>query len=220
MSGQEFQGRTKPDGRVLLEETLYTKAAVAASGPDATAESAWVAASQKGDTLAFNRLVLKWERSIYNLSLRMLQNADEAAEATQEVFLSAFKNIGKFRQDAQFSTWLYRIATNHCISRLRRRPHGIQVSLDDRPGRRLTPEELPAVGSHEQEYLRQESCRQVLTALQHLAPEQRAVVELKFFQDQTFEQIALATQTPMSTVKSRLYSGLEMLKDLMAHTNP
>ena len=64
--------------------------------------------------------------------------------------------------------------------------------------------------------MKQESCRQVLAALQHLAPEQRAVVELKFFQDQTFEQIALAMQTPMSTVKSRLYSGLEMLKELMA----
>jgi RNA polymerase sigma-70 factor (ECF subfamily) len=201
-----------------VERTLFKENAVAVQEPDNTAESAWVAASRQGDTLAFNRLVLKWERSIYNLSLRMLQNADEAAEATQEVFMSAFKNVRKFRQDAQFSTWLYRIATNHCISRLRRRPQGVQVSLDERHGAHPALEDLPATHSQEQQYFRQESCRQVLSALQHLTPEQRAIVELKFFQDQTFEQIAAATQIPMSTVKSRLYSGLEVLKVLLAHT--
>ena len=202
-----------------MERTLFKEKAISAQGPDASAESAWVAASRQGDTLAFNRLVLKWERSIYNLNVRMLQDTDEAAEATQEVFMSAFKNIGKFRQDAQFSTWLYRIAANHCISRLRRRPQGVRISLDDQRGARPVIDELPATDSHEKEFFRQESCRQVLTALQHLTPEQRATVELKFFQDQTFEQIAAATQTPMSTVKSRLYSGLEMLKDLLAHAD-
>jgi RNA polymerase sigma-70 factor (ECF subfamily) len=201
----------------ILERTLFKQNAVSAKGSDATAESAWVAASRQGDTQAFNRLVLRWERSIYNLSLRMLQDADEAAEATQEVFMSAFKNIRKFRQDAQFSTWLYRIAANHCISRLRRRPQGVQISLDDQRGRRAALQEMPVDDSHEKEFFRQESHRQVLSALQHLTPEQQAIVELKFFQDQTFEQIASATLTPMSTVKSRLYSGLEMLKDLLAN---
>ena len=86
-------------------------------------------ASQRGDAVSFNRLVLKWERPIYNLSLRMLRDADEAAEATQEVFLLAFKGIRRFRLDAQFSTWLYRIAANHCTSRLRKRPPGVHLSL-------------------------------------------------------------------------------------------
>lgn len=181
-------------------------------------EAAWVAASQRGDSLAFNRLVLKWEKSIYNLSLRMLQNPEEAAEATQEVFLSAFKNIRRFRRDAQFSTWLYRIATNHCISRLRRRPPGIHFSLDDEKQPNPARQSLPARESHEKELLLQESRNQVRSALEHLNPEQRAVVELKFFQDMTFEQIAAITQTPMSTIKSRLYAGLEILKVRLAST--
>jgi RNA polymerase sigma-70 factor, ECF subfamily len=216
MSGQD-SGHWDSPTETNLERTLFKKSRITATGLKDVAESVWVSASQQGDTLAFNRLVLKWEQAIYNLTMRMLQDPDEAAEATQEVFMSAFKNIRKFRQDAQFSTWLYRIAANHCISRLRRRPHGVQISLDDPRGVHPIARDLPAADSHEQEFLRQESCRNVLSALQHLAPEQRAVVELKFYQDLTFEQIAEITQTPMSTVKSRLYSGLGMLKDLLAH---
>src|SRR5436309_2411491 len=96
---------------------------------DTLQENHWVKASQQGDVVAFNRLVLKWEKPIYNLNFRMLQDPDEASEATQEVFLSAFRSIGRFRQTAKFSTWLYRIASNHCVSRLRRRPPGVQYSL-------------------------------------------------------------------------------------------
>ena len=72
--------------------------------PDTDREVAWIAASQHGDAVAFNRLVLKWEKPIYNLALRMLQDSEEAAESAQESFLSAFRNIRRFRSDARFST--------------------------------------------------------------------------------------------------------------------
>jgi len=178
-------------------------------------EAAWVRASQKGDPLAFNRLVLRWEKSIYNLTLRMLQNRDEAAEATQEVFLSAFKSIGRFRVDAKFSTWLYRIAVNHCISRFRRRPPGHHFSLEDQQAEALN-RRLPARESHEQEFLQQEGRSRVRHELTYLSDDQRMAVELKFFQDMTFEEISEITQAPLSTVKSRLYSGLEILKTRLA----
>jgi RNA polymerase sigma-70 factor (ECF subfamily) len=175
-------------------------------------ESTWIAASQQGDGLAFNRLVLRWEKPIFNLALRMLQDMDEAAEATQDVFLSAFKNIRRFRQDARFSTWLYRIAVNHCISRLRRKPPGVHCSLDDpRPGGQAGAG-LPSRESHEQEFLQAESRNRVRLAMERLPPEQRAVVELKFYHDLTFEEIAAIVEAPLSTIKSRLYAGLEILK--------
>ncbi len=79
-------------------------------------ESSWISASQNGDTQAFNRLVLRWERNIYNAALRMLQDREEAAEAAQEIFLLAFKSIRSFRRDSKFSTWLYTIARNYCLS--------------------------------------------------------------------------------------------------------
>ncbi len=181
--------------------------------PENAQENAWVAASQGGDTLAFNRLVLKWERTIYNLALRMLQDPDEAAEATQEVFLSAYTNIRRFRRDSKFSTWLYRIAVNHCITRARRRPQGAHVSMDSDEHGAREADRLRAVGdSQEGDLLRAESRRRVRTALAFLPPEQRVVVELKFLQEQTFEDIASVLQVPLSTIKSRLYAGLDLLK--------
>ncbi len=183
-----------------------------------TQETAWIAAAQRGDPVPFNRLVLKWEKNIYNLNLRILQDPEEAAEATQEVFLSAYKSIRRFRHESKFSTWMYRIAMNHCISRLRRRPPGTQYSLDDTTSAVSAALHLPQRESHEREIMREETRNRVRRALEHLSPEQRAVVELKFFQDLTFEEIASVVRTPLSTVKSRLYSGLEILKVRLGRT--
>jgi RNA polymerase sigma-70 factor (ECF subfamily) len=203
--------------RASVEEVIPHERASNAENPGAAQESAWIAASQRGDVAAFNRLVLRWEKPIYNLSLRMLADPDDADDATQEVFLSAFRNIRRFRHDARFSTWLYRIAVNHCISRLRRRPPGAHYSLDDR-SETAGPilDQLPARHSQEREMLVEESRSRVRRALEHLTPEQRAVVELKFFQELTFEEIAGVVQVPLSTIKSRLYSGLELLKTRLA----
>ena len=181
-------------------------------------EEAWVAASQSGDNLAFNRLVLRWEGRIYNLALRMLQNEDEAAEATQEIFLLAFRNIRRFRRMSRFSTWLYRIAANHCTTHLRQRPVEAHYSLDDENAEGSLDALLPARESHEKELLREEGRKRVISALARLSPEQRIVVELKFFEELTFEEISLAVQAPPSTVKTRLYSGLEILKSRLGQT--
>jgi len=195
----------------------YASSAISRAGDSATPaeqaqENSWVSGSQRGDGLSFNRLVLKWEKNVYNLALRMLQDRDEAAEGTQEIFLLAFKNIRRFRHDSKFSTWLYRIAVNHCITRVRRRPQGIHLSIDG-DGAELRPvEQLMIKESQAGELMRSEQRRRVMDALSHLQAEQQAVIELKFFQEMTFEEIADALGIPLSTIKSRLYSGLEMLK--------
>jgi RNA polymerase sigma-70 factor, ECF subfamily len=98
---------------------------------DQELDSSWVLASQKGDSTAFNRLVLKWEKTVYNIAFRMLRNPEEAEEATQEAFLLAFKHIRRFRNDSKFSTWLYRIVINHCLTCVDHRPQSVHISLDD-----------------------------------------------------------------------------------------
>jgi RNA polymerase sigma-70 factor (ECF subfamily) len=175
-------------------------------------EYAWVSASQRGDVLSFNRLVLKWEKPIYNFALRMLREQEEAAEATQEIFLLAYKGIRRFRRDSRFSTWLYRIAVNHCVTRSRRKPQGIHLSLDEDATGTKSFEQLRIENQQDGELLRSEQRRRVLNALTHLPAEQQAVIDLKFFQEMTFEEIAESLNMPISTVKSRLYSGLEILK--------
>jgi RNA polymerase sigma-70 factor, ECF subfamily len=183
---------------------------------DRAQEDSWVSASQRGDALSFNRLVLKWERTVYNIALRMLQEREEATEATQEIFLLAFKSIRRFRRKARFSTWLYRIALNHCISHVKRRPQGVHLSLDVEENAASPAEQLRVAETQVDELIRSEQRQRMLAALLHLSPEQRAVVELKFFQGMTFEEIAAILEVPLSTIKSRLYTGLELLKIRLA----
>ena len=183
-------------------------------------EAIWIAGSKSGDAASFNHLVLKWERPIYNLALRMLQDADEAAEAAQEVFLRAFKSIRGFRADSAFSTWLYRIAANQCITRLRQRPSQAHYSMDDQEAMKSLAGSLPRRESHEGDLLVEETRVEVRRALTRLPADQRLVVELKFFQDLTFEQIAPIVEAPVSTVKSRFYTGLETLKSRLGRFWP
>jgi len=206
------QGREQIEGVNPRMNSIWGQAGTLPEPADRTQENAWVAASQSGDTLAFNRLVLKWERTIYNVALRMLQDREEAAEASQEIFLLAFRNIRRFRRDSKFSTWLYRIAVNHCISMSRKRPQGAHFSLDASDPGSLPPMQLRTTETQDGELLRAENRNRVRAALAFLPPEQRAVIELKFFQEQTFEDIASVLDVPLSTIKSRLYSGLELLK--------
>ncbi len=201
--------------RVTESGTNSMRCSGALTEPEAMSvsqETAWVVASQEGDAVAFNRLVLKWEKAIYNLALRMLHHPEEAAEVTQEIFFAAYRSINRFRRNARFSTWLYRIAVNHCISRLRRRPPGIHASLDDRASGIDLSGGLNAVASHEAEIIRRDNTRHVRRALGQLDPDQRAVIELKFYQELTFEEISAVLEAPLSTIKSRLYAGLESLK--------
>jgi len=191
-----------------VEDVLESSAGRSASSEAAEQDLLWVRAARNGDHRAFNRLVLKWEQKIYNLVLRTLNDREEAAEVTQEVFLSVFRSLRNFREDARFSTWLYRVAVNHCLTRLRRRPP---------PSHPF--DELPE-GSHqiftrqEQEarIYRRERRRRVLDSLIALSPQQRLVVELKFYQEETFQEISQILGLPESTVKSRFYAALEILK--------
>ena len=179
---------------------------------DQDQENSWVTASQHGDTRAFNRLVLKWEKSVYNVALRILRDREEAAEATQDAFLLAFKNIKRFRKDSKFSTWLYRIIINHCLTQVKQRPPGSHCSLEDETGVENPASQLRITGNQVGNLLEREQRERVMAAVWHLPPEQQAVIELKFFKELTFEEIASVLEVPLSTIKSRLYSGLEMLK--------
>lgn len=207
--------KEKADRMVERTEAFSAAGEGIASSPGKTQEDLWVAASRKGDVQSFNRLVLKWEKTVYNIALRMLQDREEAAEATQEIFLRAYRNIGRFRRDARFSTWIHRIAVNQCISSLRRRPPGIHQSLEDGCSEESAVQ-LQVGETQIDTIVRTEQQRRIYSALSYLTPEQRAAIELKFFRGMTFEDIGAVLETPLSTVKSRIYAGLEILKVRLA----
>jgi RNA polymerase sigma-70 factor (ECF subfamily) len=166
-----------------------------------------------GETDAFSLIVRRWERPIYGLSLRMLGRDEDARDVCQETFLSAFRNLRKFRGDAKFSSWLYRIALNACHSRLRKQNGALERSIDeeDVDGRKYEIADPEAEFLHERLH-RDQRAAMVKRALQALPAEMRQVIIMKEYEELTFAEIAEVLQIPVSTVKSRLYTGLQQMR--------
>jgi RNA polymerase sigma-70 factor, ECF subfamily len=165
-----------------------------------------------GETDAFSLLVRRWERSIYGLSLRMLGRDEDARDVCQETFLAAFRNLRKFRGDAKFSSWLYRIALNACNSRLRKHSVMAEQSIDEEDGDgRIYEIADDGVEDLPERLQRDQRAEMVRKALQALPTEMRQVIIMKEYEELTFAEIAEILQIPVSTVKSRVYTGLQQM---------
>ena len=177
---------------------------------DEMEESDLILRSQEGDLDAFNQLVERNQRAIYNLALRMMGNAPAAEDATQEALLSAFKGIGRFR-GGNFRAWLLRIVANTCRDHLRswrRRP---ATSLDA-----LVLEPERDAPSPEDYALRRELGEEIGKALGTLSADQRLAVILYDIQGLSYEEVALVMNSSLGTVKSRLSRGRARLRLIMA----
>jgi RNA polymerase sigma-70 factor, ECF subfamily len=167
-----------------------------------------------GEPEAFNFLVRRWERQIYGLTLRMLGRDEDARDATQETFLSAYRNLSKFRGEAKFSSWIYRIALNICNTKLRTRRNA--VSLDEQW--EATGFEVAADIEDLSSGIQQEQiAKHVRRALQALPPDMRQVIIMKEYDGLKFAEIAEVLGIPLSTVKTRMYTGLSELRKRLAH---
>lgn len=169
-----------------------------------------VAAMQRGDTRSFTTLVTRYQDKIYGLCLRQLGEPQLAQDVAQDVFLAAYRALPNFRGEARFSTWLYRIAVNHCKNRRlhgRRRHRDAHEPLEgnyadeDGQGRQLPSPEPGADAAQHQ----LEAAKHVHTALASLDDEQRQIVLLRDVDDMDYEQIAEILDVPRGTVKSRLH---------------
>lgn len=169
--------------------------------------------AREGDRYAFNLLVWRWERPIYNLALRYLGSEEDATEVCQEVFVRAYSHLKEFRGDAQFSTWLYRIAINCCHNIARRRKKSREVSLEKTYASSSYLESSGHDHEAEADYYRAQVMTRVAEALQRLPEEQRIVVELRILQDRPVEEVSQILGIPEGTVKSRLFYALKKLRD-------
>ncbi|HEY3120928.1 MAG TPA: sigma-70 family RNA polymerase sigma factor [Vicinamibacteria bacterium] len=166
-----------------------------------------VAASQRGQREAFDRLVQRYQRDVYRLCYRYVNNHHDASDMAQEVFLKAYRAIGSFRGDSSFSTWLYRIAVNTCLNfRAARRPIAEELP-DALPDRRASAAERLE---------REEQARRVREAVSSLPEKQRATVILKIFHDLTHEEVAAIVGASVGTVKANLFHALGNLRKRLA----
>jgi len=160
--------------------------------------------ARRGDVEAYNLLVSRWERRVFNYLLRLVGDREDAFDLSQETFLKAYQNLGKLEEDGRFASWLFRIAHNEAFSLLRRRKPEAELPLQTASGRArygMFPAELSLA---------------VESALARLSDEQREAVLLKVYQGFKFEEMAEVLACPVSTIKSRLYTALDVLKETLA----
>jgi RNA polymerase sigma-70 factor, ECF subfamily len=170
---------------------------------------------RRGEPDAFETLVRTYQDRLYDFCVRMLGDREEAYDLVQDVFVSAHQHLARFREDAKLSTWLYRIAKNHCINRLKylnRRGRGRSEEYGERNEEALAE----ALGSPPGPDAALESAREqarVQWAISRLEPDARMLVALRDIEGLAYEEIVDITELPLGTVKSRLHRAREKLAE-------
>jgi RNA polymerase sigma-70 factor (ECF subfamily) len=157
--------------------------------------------AQRGDVEAFNLLISRWEKRVFNYLLRILQNREDALDLSQDVFLKAYQSLRKLEDPDRFAAWIFRIAHNEAYSLFRKRKPEGDAAGGEPSGRTAGVGVFPI-----------ELSLAVSSALGRLNADQRETVVLKIYQGFKFEEIAEILSCPVSTVKSRLYTALDLLK--------
>ena len=174
---------------------------------------------QAGDLHSFDILVKRWEKRLLNYCYRMVNDITLAEDLRQEVFLRIYRSAKTYRPTAQFSTWLYRIATNLCLDTLAKQQHRKEISMDaylesESEGfddRLIDPSDAP-----EAIVVKKEVESRVRSALACLPEDLRVVVALRHYNGMKFHEIAEIVERPVSTVKSRMAAGMERLSKMLS----
>jgi RNA polymerase sigma factor (sigma-70 family) len=176
-----------------------------------------VASAQRGDVENFNALVRLYEGRVYNLCYRMLGDPDSAADAAQDAFLSAFRNLRSFR-GGSFRSWMLRIATNTCYDalRVRKRRPAISLDMDADEDDDTSPLQIADAAESPTDFaLRRELAMAIQHGLGALPDDQRVILVLSDIEGLAYEEIAQITNTNIGTVKSRLSRGRARLRDVL-----
>ncbi len=170
-----------------------------------------VRAAQSGDRDAFGLLVKRYQRDIYRLCYRYVNDPQDASDLAQDAFLKAYRAIGRFRRDSSFSTWIYHIALNTCLNfRASRRPQAEALS-DSLPARAVELGERIDTGR-----LR----RRIRAAVEMLPEKQRATLILKTYHDLTHREVAAILGSTVGTVKANLFHALRNLRKIVDEQAP
>lgn len=203
---------------LLLFGLLLPIRRLRAEGADEGVEDdALVRLAQRGDRHAFNRLVGRYQSLMYNIAYRVLGNGDQAADATQNAFVSAYKHLGQYT-GGNFRAWMARIVKNQCYDLLRYEKRRPAASLE---ALLLTPDDPPpAVEQHTPErpdeaLLHREMAAWLEEAILHLPQEQRITLVMADVHEYSYEEIAEATEVELGTVKSRLFRARRKVRELL-----
>ncbi len=176
------------------------------SSRDQDADASLVDKYLTGDMVAFDELMIRYERQIYRVCYRFVENRDDAMDLAQEIFIKAFEHLGTFRREASLKTWLYRIAMNHCINYVKKRPQEfVEVT-----------ETIGSIRASAHSQLEEQEQRdQFRRMVKHLPPKQKAILELRINEQLSYEEIARISGRSVSTIKASVFFALEKLRKLL-----
>ncbi len=180
-------------------------------------EQVWLNNARKGDKHAFGKIIEAYQRPVFNLAYRMLNNSGEAEEAAQEAFIRAYTRLDSYNPNRKFSTWLLSITSNYCIDQIRKR-RSILLSIDEP----LAPH--PSLMSEsskgpEAQAVQDEQQKMVQELLQELPADYRQAVVLRYWHELSYDEIAEMMDTTVSAIKSRLFRARKQLAEIGMATN-
>ena len=176
-----------------------------------------VSRAKEGDQKAYAELMQRYKDSIYFMALKMVNNKDDAMDLTVETFGKAFENLGKYKPDFAFSTWLFRIATNNCIDFIRKKRLNVVSlnSLTDQDGEERQFEVRSENLNPEETSIRKQENEKLKNIVDQLPSRYRTLIILRYFEEQSYEEIAQQLDLPLGTVKAQLFRARDLLANVM-----
>lgn len=176
-------------------------------------------AIDENDQNAYAKLLSRYRDSIYFMVLKMVHDHDDAEDLTIEAFGKAFSNLDKYSPDFAFSTWLYKIALNNSIDFIRKKRLET-MSLDEHSetegGDVISIEVRAATLDPEEKYIKEQRAKLMREVIEKLNPKYRMLIELRFFDELSYEEIAEKTNLPLGTVKAQLFRAKDLLYEILA----
>ena len=173
--------------------------------------------AKEGDQVSFSKLMEQYRQSVYFMILKMIHNRDDADDILMITFSKAFNNIQAYSEDFAFSTWLFKIASNNCIDFIRKKKLQI-TSLDGSPrddDENSTPLHLPDKSEDpEESIIKEQKALKLRAIVEKLNPKYRQLIELRYFEELSYDEIAEKTELPIGTVKAQLFRAKDLLYQL------
>ena len=186
--------------------------------PKASEDYSLVLAAIDGDQKAYDSLMERYRASVYNHLYKMVRNPDDAEDLTMEAFGKAFNKLSTYAPHFAFSTWLFKIAVNNCIDHIRKkRLHFLSIDqpLEPNGDKDFTGTIRTHARNPEEEVIRNQKLQMVKRSINHLSHKYRLMIELRYYQELSYEEIANELQIPLGTVKAQLFRAKEMLFGIM-----
>jgi len=191
-----------------VERTLIISVPMAASNKDSDVEL--IERYFAGDAAAFDEIMIRYERQIYRVCYRFVENREDAMDLAQDVFVKVFEHLPTFRRESTLKTWLYRIAINHCLNHVKKHAQEF-VEVTEYTGTVRPSAHAQLEDREQREHFRR--------LVRRLPPKQKAILELRINEQLSYEEIARISGRSVSTIKASVFFALEKLRKLVKDAN-